>query len=487
MKLLRVVAIAGITIVAGCSSASIGARAPAVTNMGLPASVSPALISPAPMAKTSILPASVMAVKPQTAVQDASYTQIPGSASFAAAAPDGSLWVLSTGPAGNDKYIWHYVGGTWTNISGLASRLAVGRDGTLYAINSGGGAYSYSGGTWTALGGGASDLTIDYDGSLFVLSNGNPAGTDQAVWHYSSGAWTQSNGSGVRISASWDPGSYGWLGGGSVPGGLYILNSVGGIYHEFKGTPGFTQLPGNASAIAPTLDGGVYVLGYPGNASGNSIYYFDLDSSSSAWTTQPGAGVNVATDGSTLYVISASGGIYSSPVKAAQLYTFGGSSATLSARAGQTPAAMNLAAYQGISASVQFGQVTSGSGTLTGSDALNNGDVSPNTLPADNATVGYSPIMYFSIYNPGPATISFGSLTPSFTLTKATGFGGSGPCELDVYTNNNSNQLVWQSVGVTGSVSGTTATVNAATLPPGNTVDFQPGQQGVAVACSTPG
>lgn len=173
------IALLGILIATGCGSK---AQLPQVLQM--PASESPALIRPAPMAKTAILPASVMDVRPQSAIQGLNWTQISGAASFAAAAPDGSLWVLSDQPSGPDKYIWHYVSGTWTNISGEASRLSVAPNGTLYAVNSGGGTYSYNGGTWTALGGGSSDISAARDGSIYVLSNGNPAGADQAIWHH---------------------------------------------------------------------------------------------------------------------------------------------------------------------------------------------------------------------------------------------------------------------------------------------------------------
>jgi len=107
----------------------------------MPQSTSPALIPAAPMAQTQIQPSSAMDVKPFQATQQPNWTQMSGSASLIVAAPGGSLWALSTLPAGPDKYIWHYVNGTWTNISGLASGLAVAPDGTLYAINSGGGTY----------------------------------------------------------------------------------------------------------------------------------------------------------------------------------------------------------------------------------------------------------------------------------------------------------------------------------------------------------
>lgn len=277
----------------------------------MPKSVSPALIKPAPMAKTAILPSSVMTSafvrKPMAAINGLSYTQIPGAASYAAAAPDGSLWVLSTQPAGADKYIWHYVSGTWTNISGLASRLSVAPNGTLYAINSGGGAYSYSGGTWTAFGGGCRDLTAAADGSLYVISNGG--GSDGAIWHYATGAWTQVGGAGTRLAASWDSSSYTTPGGTITPDGLYVLNSAGSIY--YLGTNGYVQIPGSASAVA-SMTGGLFALGYPANGSGNSLFYYDL--SNPAWTAQAGSGVSISTNGATLYIVSSSGGIYSSPI-----------------------------------------------------------------------------------------------------------------------------------------------------------------------------
>ena len=297
---------------AGCSGSRQMTPQTGGIMLDTPQSVSPGSIAPAPMAHTAILPASVMTVKPQSAIQGQNWTQLSGSANFAAAAPDGSLWALSTSPAGADKNIWHYVSGTWTNISGLATRLSVAPDGTLYAINSGGGAYSYSGGTWTALGGGCSDITAASDGSIYVLSNGNTAGSDQAIWHNVSGTWSQGPGAGVRIAASWDPNSFTLSNGTVSANGLYVLNSIGSIYYKNPNNS-FVQLPGSASAIAPTTIGGVFVLGYPADSNGTSIYYFDL--SAAGWTQQSGAGVSISTDGTHLYAIGSTGGIYSSPVK----------------------------------------------------------------------------------------------------------------------------------------------------------------------------
>jgi len=155
----------------------------------------------------------------------------------------------------------------------------------------------------------------------------------------------------------------------------------------------------------------------------------------------------------------------------------------LNLTAGTTPALVSLSAYNSISLSAQFAAPNI-SGSLAFSDALNNGDVTPNTLPADNATAGFTPIVYLSIYNGSTATVSFGTAFPHLSLTDLNGFGGATVCEFDVYSSNGGNSgLVWHSIGQFGTTSGTSVTIGPGTLPPGNSVDFQPGQQVTAVAC----
>jgi len=295
-------------LLAACGGSAIPTRA---GGPATPASASPAQIVPAPMAKTTILPASAMpAIRSQSDIQGLNWTQIPGAATQVAAQPDGSLWALSPDPAGPDKHIWHYAGGTWTNVSGLASHIAVAPDGTLYAVNSGGGTYAYSAGVWTPLGGGAQAVTAAADGSVYVLSNGG-SGPDRAIWHEVNGTWTQVAGSGVALASSWDTHTYSTAGGTFVGGGLYVVNSAGAIWYE-NPDGSFAGLPGRASAIAATTSGGVFVLGYPSDPSGNAIYYYDLGGS--AWRSVPGAGASVASDGSRFYALGASGAIYESPV-----------------------------------------------------------------------------------------------------------------------------------------------------------------------------
>jgi len=278
-----------------------------------PKSVSPALIKPAPMAKTAILPASDMASKhPAGQIQPLGWSQISGAATQVAAAADGSIWVLSTGPAGPDKNIWHYTGGTWTNVGGLASQIAIAPNGTLYAINSGGGTYAYSGGTWTGLGGGASWITAAADNSIYVLTNGSTG--DRAIWHNVAGTWSQSPGSGVALYGSTDSGTYSVNGQTVSPGGFYVLNSIGAIY--YANTDGsFAQLPGSASSIASTTYGGTFALGFPTDPNGNSLYYYDL--SNGSWSVPGGSGVSISSSAGMLYVVAASGGIFETAVSAA--------------------------------------------------------------------------------------------------------------------------------------------------------------------------
>ena len=315
----RVIAAAALAgLVGACSGHGVNpaTQSGTMTIPATPQSVSPAKIPVAPMAKTAIQPASAMnVVKPMDAIGPANWQPIPGSGTFIAAAPDGSIWVLSGQPAGPDKFIWHYVNGVWTNISGQASRLAVGPDGTLYAINSGGGAYSYnaSTSTWTGLGGGCSDIAVAKDGSVYVLSNAASAGSDQAIWHYLNGTWTQVAGSGVRIAGNWDTQTYTINNGGGTiaAGGIYILNAAGSIYYE-NTSGAFALLPGQASAIAPTSNAGVLMLGYPASGSGGTIFYFDLDAQT---YSQPGSSaVGISTNTSNIYAVGSAGGLYYSVV-----------------------------------------------------------------------------------------------------------------------------------------------------------------------------
>ena len=316
VRAVRILAGLGIAvIIAGCAKHGTTPVTTSSVHLVTPKSVSPGSIPAPPMAKTQIQPASAMSathpqggIKTMEAIAPANWVPIPGTATSVAASPDGSLWVLSDKPAGPDKFIWHYLNGAWTNISGMASRLAVGPDNTLYAINSAGGAYQYnpSNQTWPPLGGGSSDISVAGDGTLYVLSNGNAPGTDQAIWHYVNGGWTQFSGSGVRIAASWSPDNITISQGTLEPGGVYITNSVGAIYYENTSMT-FVQLPGNGSAVAPTNDAGLFILSYPASGSGNTITYFDLDTQT---FSQQGSATTISTDSNSLYATSSSNAIF---------------------------------------------------------------------------------------------------------------------------------------------------------------------------------
>jgi hypothetical protein len=171
------------------------------------------------------------------------------------------------------------------------------------------------------------------------------------------------------------------------------------------------------------------------------------------------------------------------PAPIPQTWIFGGSSATLVAVIGQTPALVALSPYNNVSATVQLGAVTYGSGQINLSDALNNGDVNPNTLPIDNAAAGRYTLLYVSLYNGGPIPITFGSSTPRIVVTAPpAGIPGYSNCELDTYSNQGSG-LTWSSLGVTGSVASNAITFAPTPLPSGKTMTVVPGQQVLAVSC----
>lgn len=450
-------------LAAGCSHGGGSSVLPGGASLPVtPQSVSPGTIAAAPMAKTEILPASAMQSPPHAAIPVSSlnWSQVPGTASAVAASPDGSLWVLSDQPSSSaDKYIWHYASGAWTNISGLASRLSVAADGSLWAINSGGGIWHYVSGTWTSPGGGATNsVTTDSTDGIYVLSNGG-AGPDRAIWHYSpSGGWTQLNGSGVALAANWDTNNFAAGAGMTGPinaGGVYILSSSGSIWYE-NANLSFTQVPGAASAIAPTTNGGFFVLGYPTAPAGNQVYYFDLNTP--GFTSESGAGLLSLSAGDNLYLTSSSGAIFS-----AALPQFGAvSTALITGPSSSVSSSVTLGTPKTITLSVVEKDVNGK--TITGTYAtpviLTNLDSSHATLNV--TTVSSSSTSVTLTYDGSTAftgtriraTVG-GNLTGSFLLvgpcTLATGVSRAGyyPCDLQSAYN----------LGASSASSGSTQTV----------------------------
>lgn len=136
---------------------------------------------------------------------------------------------------------------------------------------------------------------------------------------------------------------------------------------------------------------------------------------------------------------------------------------------------------------MQFVAPTSGSGTLYFSDALNGAqginDVTPSGLPVDNATTGYTPIVYLSVVNNGSNDINFGTAIPQITLSDSSLNGTYTTCEFDVYGKQSGSTFSWFTTGTTGTVSSSGVVVGPGTLGGGNTVDFKTGQQIIAISC----
>jgi streptogramin lyase len=295
-----------------------------------PSAPNPGSIKVPPMPVKPRVSASIMlAHAPHSAMPQSigtiKYSQIPGAATQVVASPDGSLWALSTAPAGSDKYIFHYVKGTWTNIPGGASNIAIDGTGTeLYAVNAvSGGVYDYDipSQTWSTLGGGARAVTADlqynpstsqFQTSVYVLSsrisNGN-----SAIFETFGGFWYQVSGAGNQLAAEWDVGSWQVQGVGSVAGGgIYVANAGGSIFYYTPaltppGAGSYQAFPGSAKAFAATM-GGLFALGSVQGGSG-PVYYFDLNPGK--WSAEPGTAASVSASTTNLYVVASSNAIYS--------------------------------------------------------------------------------------------------------------------------------------------------------------------------------
>jgi hypothetical protein len=150
---------------------------------------------------------------------------------------------------------------------------------------------------------------------------------------------------------------------------------------------------------------------------------------------------------------------------------------------------LSLSAYHDISVDVTLPAAGANTGTLDLTDALNsNSDITP-TLTADNAIAGYTPIVYLMFYNPGSATIDYGTAIPAVAVTDTAGLSSYTQCSLDVYANNGNSGYTWQSVETTSSIVSTQVSFPQGTLDiQGADVEFQAGQQQIlAVSCGTGG
>jgi hypothetical protein len=251
--------------------------------------------------------------------------------------------------------------------------------------------------------------------------------------------------------------------------------------------------PGGTSwsepALGPaTVTGQTLSFGLPQGTltlNGASTFYFALYSTPGTPTSAPTAGPSSSPSGSPSPgpsgspTGSPSGSPSPLPSPSGLVYMLGGSTAVITLSVTATPSPAVLSNYQNIAVTVQFAVPNAG-GTFDLSDATGNGDIMPSGFPVDNANSGYTPVIYISVLNTG-GDISFGGNVPSIQVTKSTGFGTMMTCNLDVYSNGGSGSA-WQSPVVGATIVGMNVTLGPATLV-GSTVDFQTGQQLIAVSC----
>jgi hypothetical protein len=452
-----------------------------------PRAVSPGTVPAPPFDRSLRIGAGWMAAhtsrgaRPQSLVA-LNWNQLPGSAVQAAASPDGSVWALATAGSGPDYQIVHYASGAWTVVPGSAKQLAVSADGqTLYAVNAAGGIYgmNVATGVWTPIAGGASAITVALDGSLFVTSNAGDDGTgNKPIFHYQNGTWTQLPGDGAGLSGSWDPSSYPIDGGTVSPNGFYVYNSSGELFYYSPGT-GYVYAPGTVLGVA-AVPGGLFALG-----TGNAMYFYSLVQQ--GWSIEAGSGSSISAAGTQLLIVNGSQQIWQTPAQ--PFYAFGGSdSGSVPATSGSAPGLVSLAAYEGLSLTIDLPTVVSGTGTLDFTDAFDNGDIVPNLmLPDDtvNGPIVNSTIVYVSVLNSGTETISFGAMLPMVTIFESSGLGFApfSTCQIDALAETSGPFFHWISYPPSPSSGSMFTTIGPATLS-GLNVQFPPGQTIVAVSCT---
>ena len=236
---------------------------------------------------------------PRAVIGPLTWSRLPGVVSKAAVAPDGTLWALSTSPAGANKYTLHYVNGRWISVAGPgATSIAVGPTGTLYAASAANsptrGVYAYNGASWTSLGGAGLDrVAAGADGSVYALGVVADGAGNRAVWKRNgTSGWVRQSTTGVLLAGSFAKNPYSVAGVGTVqPNGYFVLKASGAIYYYTATGAAYVRFPGAASDVAP-VSGGFFALAFPGAASGARLSYFDY--ASATVTPEPNAFASLA-------------------------------------------------------------------------------------------------------------------------------------------------------------------------------------------------
>jgi virginiamycin B lyase len=266
------------------------------------------------------------------------WSQVPGTASRLAVAPDGSLWALATTPTGPDKYVLHRTNGIWKVVlpGFLADSLSFDEYGTLYVSNTSRGIFSFDGKQWSRLGGvGLTGVTVGlgfvplHTLTSYIYAMGAAGKTgDRPVFEldpFNANGWVSPlAGNGAPVTAATeitdaplDLNTYSIAGVGTATPieSLYSVASDGAVGFA-SAHNGSLRLPGRASSIA-LVPGGYVGLAYPASPRGEHIFSFDFGTGKA--TAQAGSAVSLVAGrgpdgaGTSLYSLDAAGRIWTAP------------------------------------------------------------------------------------------------------------------------------------------------------------------------------
>jgi hypothetical protein len=205
-------------------------------------------------------------------------------------------------------------------------------------------------------------------------------------------------------------------------------------------------------------------------------------------TSSGSATASPTSSGSATASPTASGSATATP-SPAPTYAFGGSSGLLSLIESLLPLPISLSLYQGITVgTLQLATPLLGNATVTVSDAINDGDITPSGFLADvgvNAAVaGFTPVVYLSLLNPTNVAISLGSSVPALTLLDLNpAFLTYSSCHIDLLGTIGAT-LAWQYTGSNGTPALTALSIAAGTLGGGGLVKIPAdGQTILAITC----
>jgi streptogramin lyase len=162
---------------------------------------------------------------------------VPGRADDLSIGSDGSVWIVDTARTIGNIALWQDTAWLPMQAEGVpARRIAAGPAGKLWFVSATGSVYYLQDGRYVRALGNLSDIAAGADGSVYALGTDlQPGG--RGVWRWTGAGWNAMGKGAVDLAVDAD-------------GQVWIVDDAGRIAMAPNGKNQFTDMPGEARAIA---------------------------------------------------------------------------------------------------------------------------------------------------------------------------------------------------------------------------------------------